>query len=565
MNSIANPANQIRPTEAPLVHHCAPDGRSWYDWGCYSSLTLDRRLEKSASRWLDAPMIFLSEQRPATTTVGALLRDSEAVAEALAALGLRAGDRIAVQLPNWQEAYLLYLAAMRIGVAFVPIVPAYAETEIRFILADSGARVLFSLAKFGHRDYTTAALSMKQDGLLQEIIFVDDEPAPSGATNWATFLSPVIKPALVRANDPDRVCAIFYTSGSTARPKGVRHTHNTLGFEFGSNYFTQNKPSLGLNSLPLAHMGGILVAFTPFISGGGDFITDVWNPDLAARLVNDQKIVRHTATPFHLTQLIDSAERLGLDISSIETHSIGGTAVPPTIVRRAAEHGIICCRCYGSTEHPTISQIFPEDCPELRENTEGRLLDNVSVRIVDEQGTDLPRGSAGEILSSGPELFVGYTNAALNEEAFLDGRWFRTGDIGVLDEHNYLAITGREKDIIIRGGENISAREVEEALATHASVVEGAAVADPDPLYGERVCAFVILRPAASLSIQNLADHFVASGLAKRKTPERLIVIQALPRTVVGKVNKAALKQHLTGNTTALHILSDELAIRAKG
>jgi cyclohexanecarboxylate-CoA ligase len=509
-------------------------------------------------------MNFLSEQRPATTSVGALLRDSETVAIALAALGLRAGDRIAIQLPNWQEAYLLYLGAMRIGVAFVPIVPAYTETETRFILADSGARVLFSMAKFGRRDYTTAALALKQDGLVDEVIFVDDAKAPDGTLNWANFMSLLAEPPLIRASDPDSICAIFYTSGSTSRPKGVRHTHNTLGFEFGSNYFTETKPSLGLNSLPLAHMGGILVAFTPFIIGGGDFIIDAWNPDQAARLVNEQRIVRHTATPFHLTQLIDSAERLNLDISSIKTHSIGGTTVPPTIVRRAAAHGIICCRCYGSTEHPTISQIFPEDPPGLRENTEGRLLDRASVRIVDERGEDLPRGSAGEILSSGPELFVGYTNAGQNEEAFIDGRWFRTGDVGVLNKRNYLTITGREKDIIIRGGENNSAREVEEALATHASVLDAAAVAAPDPLYGERVCAFVTLRPGASFAFHDLTNHFAASGLAKLKTPERLIVIDALPRTVVGKVNKAELKNHLAGSSSSLRVISDELATRTK-
>jgi acyl-CoA synthetase (AMP-forming)/AMP-acid ligase II len=549
---------------APLVHHSAPDGRSWYELGCYSSLTLDRRLEAAASKWLDAPMIFLSEQRPATTNLGELLRNSQTVAGALTALGLSAGERIAIQVPNWQEAYLLYLGAMRIGVTFVPIIPAYGEAEIRFILADSGARTLFSAAAFGRRDYRDVALALKREGLIDSIIFIDDGAPPKGTLSWACFMNLGAGTKPPRDIDPDSVCAIFYTSGSTARPKGVRHTHNTLGFEFGSNYFRDSKPSVGLNSLPLSHMGGILVAFTPFITGGGDYILDVWNPDLAAHLVNAHRIVRHTATPFHLTQLIDSAERLDLDISSIETHSIGGTAVPPAIVRRASAHGIICCRCYGSTEHPTISQIFPEDPSELRESSEGRLLDRASVRVVDDRGVDVPRGQQGEILSSGPELFVGYTDADLNAEAFIDGRWFRTGDIGVLDERNYLTITGREKDIIIRGGENISAREIEEVLATHPSVLESAAVAAPDPLYGERVCAFVTLKPSTSLSFKQLTDHFAASGIAKLKTPERLIAIEALPRSVIGKINKTELKRYLSGGGSALFIISDEIAQRAK-
>jgi acyl-CoA synthetase (AMP-forming)/AMP-acid ligase II len=548
--------------EAPLVHHRSCDGRSWYDLGHHSSITLDRRLEASASKWANDSIVFLSEQRPAKTTIGQLMRDAERVSNALWALGVRAGDRLAIQVPNWLEGYLLYLGALRIGAAFVPVVPTYAEAEIRFMLEDSGARTFFCPASFRGRSYVETAMSLKKAGLADNIIFIDDEAAPLGAMNWPTFIDLVPNETPARASDADAVCAIFYTSGSTSRPKGARHTHNTLGAEFRIGYFGDAAVGPGMVVMPLSHMGGTILAMDPFIVGGGDFSMDVWDPEQAARLVHEHRIRRFAATPFHVTQLMDAAERLHVDISSITSVVSGSTVVPSALVNRALSHGITLCRSYGSTEHPTISQIFEGDPAQLRATTDGHLRDFVSVRIVDENGNDLPRGEPGEILSNGPDVFVGYTNQALNDEAFIDNCWFRTGDIGVLNEQNYLAITGREKDIIIRGGENISAREVEEVLSNHPSVAEAAAIAGPDSVYGERVCAFVVLKQGTAFSLQELVRHFAGSGLAKLKTPEQLVVIEEFPRSVLGKIAKKELKKHVDGGYAALRVLSDEAVIR---
>jgi acyl-CoA synthetase (AMP-forming)/AMP-acid ligase II len=548
--------------EAPLVHHRSPDGRSWYDLGCYSSVTLDRRLEASASKWANDPIVFLSEQRPAKTTIGDLMRDAERASNALWALGVRAGDRIAIQVPNWREGYLVYLGALRIGAAFVPVVPTYAESEIRFILEDSGARIFFCPASFRGRGYIEIALALQKADLVDNIILIDEETAPADAMNWPTFIGLTPNETPVRASDPDAVCAIFYTSGSTSRPKGVRHTHNTLGAEFRIGYFGDAAVGPGMVVMPLSHMGGTILAMDPFIAGGGDFSMDVWDPEQAARLVYEHRIRRFAATPFHVTQLMDAAERLHLDISSIKSVVSGSTVVPTALVKRALAHGITLCRSYGSTEHPTISQIVEGNPPELRAMTDGPLREMVSVRIVDEKGRDLPRGEPGEILSNGPDAFVGYTNQALNEEAFVDNCWFRTGDVGVLNEQNYLAITGREKDIIIRGGENISAREVEEVLSNHPSVAEAAAVSAPDSVYGERVCAFVVLRGGTNFSLQDLVHHFAGSGLAKLKTPEQLIVVEEFPRSVLGKIAKKELKKYVDGADTVLRVLSEETVSR---
>lgn len=548
--------------EAPLVHHRSPDGRSWYDLGLYSAVTLDRRLEKTASKWASNPMVFLSEQRPANTTIGELMRDAEAVSNALWALGVRAGDRVAIQVPNWREGYLVYLGALRIGAAFVPVVPTYGEPEISFILEDSGARIFICPADFRGRSYVEMALSLKKADLVDHIIFIDEAIAPAGTMNWPTFIGLTPDETPLRASDPDTVCAVFYTSGSTSRPKGVRHTHNTLGAEFRTGYFGDAAIGPGMVVMPLSHMGGTILAMDPFIAGGGDFSMDVWNPEQAARLVFDHRIRRFAATPFHVTQLMDAAERLHVDISSIKSVVSGSTVVPTALVKRALSHGITLCRSYGSTEHPTISQIVEGNPPELRATTDGHLRDMVSVRIVDDKGQDLPRGEPGEILSNGPDVFVGYTNQALNEEAFIDNCWFRTGDVGVLNEQNYLAITGREKDIIIRGGENISAREVEEVLSNHPSVAEAAAVSAPDSVYGERVCAFVALKGGTQFSLEDLVRHFAGSGLAKLKTPEQLVVIEEFPRSVLGKIAKKELKKYVEGADTVLRVLLEQTVSR---
>jgi non-ribosomal peptide synthetase component E (peptide arylation enzyme) len=312
--------------------------------------------------------------------------------------------------------------------------------------------------------------------------------------------------------------------------------------------------------MPMTHMAGAMLALDVFMVGGGDFIMDVWDPEKAARIIAEHRVRRFAATPFHVTQLMDAAELLGVDISPLSSCSSGSTVVPTALVNRALAHGITLCRSYGSSEHPTISQIIEDDPADLRATTDGRIVPHTCVRIVDDNCRDVPRGEPGEILSSGPELFVGYTDKTLNDEAFIDDCWFRTGDVGVLNLQNYLAITGREKDIIIRGGENISAREVEETLANHPAVAESAAVAWPDPLYGEKVCAFVLLKSGAALSLQEVIVHFSGSGLARLKTPERLIVIDEFPRTVLGKIAKRELKKHLESENSVLGVVSDQAA-----
>ncbi len=214
---------------------------------------------------------------------------------------------------------------------------------------------------------------------------------------------------------------------------------------------------------------------------------------------------------------------------------------------RAAARGIVCWRTYGSTEQPAITTGLPSDPPGKRAHTDGKIAPGNSVRIVDDRGDDVAPGEEGEILARGPKQFVGYRDRTLDDDAFV-GSWFRTGDLGRFDDEGYLVVTDRLKDIIIRGGENISAREVEDVLATHPTVDVVAVCAAPDATWGERVCAFVRPAPGEAPTLQLLVEHLTGSGLAAHKAPAELVLVDDFPRTAAGKVRKQELRRTLWAN-----------------
>ncbi|HMT44751.1 MAG TPA: AMP-binding protein, partial [Chakrabartia sp.] len=249
----------------------------------------------------------------------------------------------------------------------------------------------------------------------------------------------------------------------------------------------------------------------------------------------------------HLSGLMEAAARDGRDISSFDEFLIGATTVPPALVAASEALGIRCCRCYGSTELPTVSQCVGDDPLEKRLSTDGRANPGVGLRIVDDAGADVPTGQDGEVAVRGAERFLGYTDPTLNAVSFLPGGWFLTGDIGRLDADGYLAITDRKKDIIIRGGENISSREVEELVLALPGVAEAAAIGLPDTRMGECVCVVVSLAEGAVLTLEEINAAFRERGVARQKTPENLVIVEEFPRTPSGKIQKAALREQLGG------------------
>jgi acyl-CoA synthetase len=530
--------------EAPLRRSKSPDGESWYALGYHRDEDLGRRLAKNIAAIPATRYVFVSGQLENVWTFGNMHAEACKIASSFLDLGLKAGDRIAVQLPNSPECVMIYLAALHLGLVIVPIIMIFGDNEVKYIVEESGSRLLISPADVKRRDVGLFTRELMASGALKHAIFFGGEHAGCGES-WDRFVARSNEPAAAGPNRPDEPAFILYTSGTTSRPKGVRHTHNTMGAEYESdNWSFKTKSPVWLNIYPAGHMAGLTFLIQPFFSGGDTYILEKWDVADALRLIEQYRVTHTGGTPFHLAKLMEEVQRSTGDISSIEYYSIGGSAVDPQLVVRAHMLGAIAVRCYGSTEHPSITASSGDSSLDARGFTDGHLLRGNRIRIVDDNGEDVEPGAEGEVVANGPEQFAGYTRAEDNADAFLADTWFRTGDIGRF-EGGLLKITDRKKDIIIRGGENISAREVEEALQNIPAVSQCAVVAFADAVMGERVCAFIVTAPGHSINMPAILEHFQALGLARQKAPERLEIVDAMPMSAGGKILKGDLKKRL--------------------
>jgi acyl-CoA synthetase (AMP-forming)/AMP-acid ligase II len=506
-------------------------------------LTLPLAILAAASARPDLPATFCSATRSDTVSLADLVDRAARCAAAFRSLGIQPGDSVAVQVSSRIEGVVAQAAAVLVGAVLVPVVASYGPRELGFILRESRARLLVTPDRWGRRDYLADLHRVGRCPELSSVAVIGD-CVPHGYLDWAQLVDGSEPLSTQTAAAPDDVCLLVYTSGTTGQPKGVQHTHATLLAELRTRLTGVATDSVILAAFPSGHVAGTLGLLRMLLQGIPHVVLDSWDAATAARLINEHGVTATGGTPFFLTTLLDLAGEV--DLSSLREYGVGGASVPPSVIERAHQHGIMAFRAYGSSEHPSISGGSSEDALDKRAHTDGRLLDGVAVRIVDDTLQDLPAGRPGEILSRGPELFAGYRDSALDADAFLPGRWFRTGDIGVLDPDGYLTITDRRKDLIIRGGENLSSKLIEDILAEHEAVAEVSVVAAPDPRYGERVCAFVVLRPAATLSLNGIRAYFSVAGTTRQLTPERLEIVDDLPRTATGKVRKDELRKRLS-------------------
>ncbi|WP_280155400.1 AMP-binding protein [Piscinibacter sp. XHJ-5] len=519
----------------------------WRALGWHGDLTLAQTLEAAARERPGTRFHFYTERGEQHSNAAALLERSRRVAIGLHAAGVRAGDRFAVQMPTSIETTLLYLAALRLGAVLVPIVHIYGPAELGFILRQSQARFLAVPARWRQIDFL-ARLSACGDlpALERVILAADANPAVSHLT-WSELeeAGACGDPIACWSGPADDTALLLYTSGTSASPKGVRHSHNSVRAEWLTPFVDGDGPYY--TPFPAGHIAGFNFLLRPFVTGTEMVFTDRWDAAQAAALIERHRVRLSGGTPFHLQALLEAAQRDSRDISSLAAYGLGGTGVAPEHVALAEARGIRASRSYGLTEHSTVSVGWAAMPFEQRAHCDGVVQPGTEVRVVDSNDRDLPAGEDGDILVRGPETFIGYTDPALEPEAFAPGGWFRTGDIGRLDAAGHLTITDRRKDIIIRGGENISSQEVERLLATHPAVQDLAVVAMPDACYGEKVCAVVVLRSHATLDLSAVQAHFAAAGVARQKTPEALLVVPDLPRTPTGKVRKAELRQRVRG------------------
>ena len=515
----------------------------WRREGWHRGATLGTALAAGAQAHADTPVTFASALRPATLTVGELHARGRAIAGSLQAIGLRAGDVIAVQLPNWPETAVLYHAAAALGLVLIPIVPIYGPAEVSFILRQSGARAFVLPARHRRIDAARDLPRLDAGPALEHVIVVAGD-APEGTLAWSALEATPPQPFPEPDADPGDVALIVYTSGTTAEPKGVQHSHDSLIAELHAcpTPPPDTPGTVSLQPFPAGHTAGLCALLAIALHGYPTIIIDDWNAERCARLIEEHGVTAVAGTPYMIGAILDALEATGARHDRLVHGITGGGGVPPALIERADAIGWHISRCYGATEGPSLTAGAPGDPLEKRANTDGRALAGNRMRIVDDEGRDLPVGEAGEIATIGPEQFLGYTDPALNATAFLPDGWFLTGDIGRIDADGCLTITDRKKDIIIRGGENISSQEVEDVLVRMPGVAEVAVVAAPDDRYGERVCAFIVARDGARLDAEAVLAHFERAGVARHKAPERLELVAELPRTPAGKVRKHELR-----------------------
>jgi len=488
-----------------------------------------------------------SPTHPYTGTVGDVYDEALRVAGGLRALGLGPGDVVSFQLPNWVEAAVTFYACAMLGVTLVPIVHFYGPKEVGFILRQSRARAFIMVAQMGGREYYDD-LRRIRDTLpdLEHVVIVGTAPDPGDLSfDDLRAADPVAGPVTV---DPDGPALVGYTSGTTADPKGVVHTHRTLGCEVRQLAEHQSeRDRANVTGAPVGHAIGMLAGLLcPLVSGRPLYLMDGWDPPAVLDAMVEESIGAGSGSTYFFTSLLDCPGFGPEHVALMRFVGLGGSPIPNAVAERADALGISLVRAYGCTEHPSVTGSQHSDPREKRIHTDGRPLAWVEVRTVDEDGRDTGVGVAGEILTRGPDRFAGYTDAALTAAAVDDEGWFRTGDVGVLDAEGYLTITDRVKDIIIRGGENVSAAEVEQLLAHMDGVAEVAVVAAPDERLGEHGCAFFRMQAGhAAPDLDAVRAHLDGAGLARQKWPEELRTVDELPRTPSGKVQKFVLRDQL--------------------
>lgn len=483
-------------------------------------------------------------------TYAALDSAANSLASWFLSCGIQPGDRIAFQLPGWCEFTLIYLACLKTGAVSVPLLPAWREAELVWVLNKCKAKIFFAPTLFKQTRPVDLILPLQnQLPHLQQIVAVDKLAPATASLALSQLLTtpPLTKAISVHA---DELAAVLFTSGTEGMPKGVMLTHNNI-LASERAYCARlnlNWQDVFLMPAPLGHATGFLHGVTaPFLIGARSVLLDIFTPTACLELLQQQRCTCVLgATPF-VYDILCCVEKQPYDLSSLRFFLCGGTTIPRKIARDCQQLGIKLLSVYGSTESSPHAVVNLDDSLSRMMNTDGYAAAGVEIKVVDEARKTLPPGTEGEEASRGPNVFMGYLDEPEMTARALDSDgWYYSGDLCRMDDAGYIKITGRKKDIIVRGGENISSREVEDILLQHPRIHDACVVAMPDDRLGERSCAYVVLKsPHHSLSLESVVTFFSRKRVAKYKYPEHLVVIEKLPRTASGKIQKFLLRQDI--------------------
>ena len=500
--------------------------------------------------------IAVVDNHGASYTYSALDHAASCLANWMLAKGIESGDRIAFQLPGWCEFTVIYLACLKIGAVSVPLLPSWREAELVWVLNKCQAKMFFAPTLFKQTRPVDLILPLQnQLPQLQQIVGVDKLAPATSSLSLSQIIADNTSLTTAITTHGDELAAVLFTSGTEGLPKGVMLTHNNILASERAYCARLNLTwqDVFMMPAPLGHATGFLHGVTaPFLIGARSVLLDIFTPDACLALLEQQRCTCMLgATPF-VYDLLNLLEKQPADLSALRFFLCGGTTIPKKVARECQQRGIKLLSVYGSTESSPHAVVNLDDPLSRFMHTDGYAAAGVEIKVVDDARKTLPPGCEGEEASRGPNVFMGYfdepelTARALDEEG-----WYYSGDLCRMDEAGYIKITGRKKDIIVRGGENISSREVEDILLQHPKIHDACVVAMPDEHLGERSCAYVVLKaPHHSLSLEEVVAFFSRKRVAKYKYPEHIVVIEKLPRTASGKIQKFLLRKDIMRRLT---------------
>ncbi len=475
------------------------------------------------------------------------------VASYLIDIGIVPGDIVSLQLPGWSEFTLIYIACLKAGAVINPLMPSFRKEELTYILNKCRSKVLFIPETFRNFNYFPLAEELlAKVPALQKIVVVKNEyncskPEFDSLDTIIERYCPPEKPVAATADD---LAVVLFTSGTESMPKGVMLTHNNLAAN--KRGFTTrvkiNCMDAMIMPVPLAHATGFMYGVTiPFMLGAKSVLLDKFTAADCLRLIEREKCTCGMGPTTVVYDILKLLKKESCDISSLRFFLCGGAPIPRHLAEEAMNRGIKLLGVYGATESAPHVMVADDDPLEKMIKTDGKPIPGVEVRIVNTSREPVPPGVEGEEASRGPNVFIGYlaepelTKASLDEEG-----WYYSGDLCVMDNNGYIRVTGRKKDIIIRGGENISSVEVENILLQHPKVKEAGVVGLPDQRLGEKICAYIVLEnPKEELCLEDIKAFFSQREVSKYKYPEHIEIIDKLPRTESGKIKKYVLRQDI--------------------
>lgn len=526
---------------------------TFYETGFWQSTSFNALVAEQAQQRRDKVFVL---DNSTSYTYGEFAQRALRVAVGLRRAGIGRGDRIAVQLPNWTDFPVVAAAASRIGAVLVPIMPIYRDDEVSFVLRHSGAVAVVTCEEFRGFDHLGMIEAIRGDAPDLRHVFVargsDDLDPERAVTLDRLAVTGDLEELAAEAGEdssPDDPFLIVYTSGTTSRPKGCYHTFNTIRASSAaiarSVDYTEDDVQFGPS--PITHSTGLVTSVVlPLLVGAKSYLMEAWDPAEGLRIIEEQRCTASvTATPF-LQMLMNAFDPAQHDASSLRLWVCAGSPIPGSIVEQSRKlfAGCQTLSLYGRSENFLTTMCTLNDSAERSATSDGSAVEGAEVQVVGFDGGELPRGEEGDIAYRGPSHMIEYFHDEQETASlFTPDGFSRSGDLGKMDEDGFVRVTGRLKDIVIRGGLNISAREIEEHLLAHPAIANVAVVGMPDERLGEKVCVYAVAADAGNpLTLEELTSYLKEHKVAAQKLPERLELVTELPMTATGKIQKHVLR-----------------------